>query len=69
MRQLKRIEDLRSGDIVRGKATGNVFHVIAIYGDRATAVQVQDLTNPDEWEVLEQSQSNSAHSFTEGSDL
>lgn len=52
-KQLKKVSNLNPGDLVRGKTSRQIFHVIAIYGDRATAVQVQDITNPSEWEVLD----------------
>jgi len=52
MTELKKISDLRPGDIVRGKFTHRTFQIVAVYGDRATAVSIQDLTNPHEWEVL-----------------
>lgn len=50
--QVKSITDLESGQIIRGKLSGNVYIVTGNYGDRVTAVQTADVTNPDEWELL-----------------
>ena len=49
--QLKSINELQTGDIVRGKISHQTFTVVANYGTRATAVKVADITNPGEWEV------------------
>lgn len=54
MKKIEKISDLNAGDLVRGKLSGNVWRVMAVYGERATAVQVQDLTNPHEWLLLEE---------------
>lgn len=50
--QLKSINELQTGDIVRGKISHQTFTVVANFGTRATAVRVADITNPDEWQVL-----------------
>ena len=42
-------EDLRIGDIVRNKASGEGYIITANYGNRITAVRTVDIINPDEW--------------------
>lgn len=47
------ISDLQPGMYVRHKNnTGQTFVISANFGDRATAVQTVDITNPSEWEVF-----------------
>lgn len=48
---VKSIKDVKLGLVVRGRASGEAYIVTANYGDRATAVRTQDITNPDEWEI------------------
>lgn len=43
---------LSNGDIVRHKISKRVYTVMANYGERVTAVDTVDITNPDEWEVV-----------------
>lgn len=50
--QVKSLEELQVGDIIRGYSRQLVFVVTANYGSRVTAVRSQDVTNPSEWEVL-----------------
>ena len=50
--QVKNIEDLKVGDIIRGKLTKLTYVVVDHYGDRVTAVRSQDVTKPSEWEVI-----------------
>lgn len=45
-------EALRPGDLVRHKHSASAFIVHSNYGNRVTAVQVADLTNPREWDVV-----------------
>ena len=45
-------KDLREGDIVQGKASGEGYIVTGNYGDRVTAVRTVDITQPDEWELI-----------------
>jgi hypothetical protein len=47
----KDLEDLKVGDIVRGKLSKISFLVTGNYGGRVTAVKTVDLTSPDNWEV------------------
>ena len=47
------LQELKSGSIVRGKLSQRIFIVVSNYGGRVTAVDVADITNPDEWEVLD----------------
>ena len=49
---LTHLHHLQTGDVVRGKLSGKVYVVTGNYGDRVTAVQTADITNPPEWEVL-----------------
>jgi hypothetical protein len=50
--QLNSINELQTGDIVRGKVNHQTYTVVANFGTRATAVRVADITNPIEWQVL-----------------
>ena len=50
--QVKNIQDLKVGDIIRGKSTKLTYVVVDHYGDRVTAVRTQDVTNPSEWEII-----------------
>jgi hypothetical protein len=47
------LKNLRYGDLVRSKASGASYIVTANYGGRVTAVRTADLTNPDEWELVQ----------------
>lgn len=49
--QLKSINELQTGDIVRGKVSHQTFTVVANFGTRATAVKVAYITDPGAWEV------------------
>lgn len=40
------------GTVVMNKWTGNVYTVIANYGDRSVAVKECSIMNADEWEVV-----------------
>ena len=44
--------DFDPGTVVINKWTGNVYTVIANYGDRAVAVRECSIMNADEWEVV-----------------
>lgn len=46
------LEELEIGDIVRGQISHRTFVVTANYGTHVTAVDTQDITNPNEWKVL-----------------
>lgn len=50
--KIEKISDLKEGDVVKHVSDHIGFRVIAVYGERATAVRVQDITNPSEWEVI-----------------
>ena len=41
-----------AGTIVMNKESGNVYTVVANYGDRAVAVRECSIMNPAEWEVV-----------------
>lgn len=47
-----RLIQFEPGTVVINKWTGNVFTVIANYGDRAVAVRECSIMNADEWEVV-----------------
>jgi hypothetical protein len=53
-----RKEELKAlchGDIVRHKSLGSApYTVLANYGDRVVAVRAVDLTNPIEWDQIDQ---------------
>lgn len=46
---------LREGDIVQGQASGQAYIVTGNYGDRVTAVRTVDITQPDEWLLIQPS--------------
>lgn len=50
--QLNSINELQTGDIVRGKTHHQTYTVVANFGTRATAIRVADITNLNEWQVL-----------------
>jgi hypothetical protein len=52
MIELESIADLKPGDIIRGKSSGQVYVVTANYGNHVTAVASADVTNPGEWLVM-----------------
>ena len=45
-------DTLRTGDIVRGRATAQGYVVTGHYGHHVTAVRTINITNPDEWELI-----------------
>lgn len=45
---------LRTGDIVKSKFSGETYIVTANYGNRVTAVKTVDITHPNEWELIEE---------------
>ena len=53
--QLVSLDQLQPGMIVRGRTSGDWYVVTANYGDRVTAVRTQDITNPDEWLIVQDS--------------
>lgn len=46
------IKSVKQGDLIRSKVNDISYIVYARYGDRITAVRTVDITNEDEWEVL-----------------
>lgn len=49
---VKNLEQLRPGRTIRHRAFGQCYTVTNNYGDHAIAVRAIDVTNPDEWEML-----------------
>jgi len=47
------LKQLQPGDIVRGKSSEISYVVTANYGTRVTAVRTQDITNAEEWEIVQ----------------
>jgi len=43
---------LRPGDVVAHRRDGQQFQVLGNFGGRVTAVDLADVTNPNEWEVV-----------------
>ena len=43
---------LRPGDVVAHRRDGQQFQVLGNFGGRVTAVDLADITNPNEWEVV-----------------
>ena len=54
---VRTLRDLRRGNIVRHRTGGPTYVVNTNFGQRVTAVASIDITNPEEWEVLADSQS------------
>jgi hypothetical protein len=48
----KDMKSLDRGDLVRSKWEGRTYVVSANYGDRVTAVDTIDITNPSEWQLI-----------------
>jgi NMD protein affecting ribosome stability and mRNA decay len=46
--------ELRPGDLVRHKGSSSALIVHANYGARVTAVRTADLTNPAEWDRVDE---------------
>lgn len=55
---LEAVPQLKTGDIIRSRLTGEGYVVTGQYGDRATAVKTVDVTNPGEWLVMRQGNSD-----------
>mgnify|MGYP001108463121 CR=1 FL=1 len=51
-RSVSKVSQLKRGDIVKNRLSGNTYVVDSNYGERASAVTVQDITDPSEWIVL-----------------
>jgi len=45
------VSELKPGDRIRGSA-GIAYTVVEVFNDRAIAIRLMDVTNPQEWEVL-----------------
>ena len=44
---------LKEGDIVRGKSSGMAYVVTGNYGSHVVAVRTVDMTNPDEFDLVQ----------------
>lgn len=51
--QMLDFKNLKVGDLVRGRSSKQVYVVTGNYGNRVTAVETVDLTNPIEWEKID----------------
>ena len=49
---LKNFNGLRVGNIVKHKTSYSTYVVTSNYGERVTAVKAVDITNANEWQVL-----------------
>ena len=52
-RPVQSIKDLERGDIIRHKGTGKSYVVTANYGTTVIAVDTYQVSNPDEWLLVE----------------
>lgn len=52
-RPLKKVSELRNGDIVRSVGSANSYVVISTNGSRAQAVRCVEISNPEEWLLIE----------------
>lgn len=52
-RPLTRIADLKRGDIIRHRGTGETYVIDATGGDRARAVTSVEVSNPGEWMLVD----------------
>ena len=50
--KIKKVSELHLGSIVKHKDSNASYLITECYGDRATGVRTIDITNTDEWEVL-----------------
>ena len=48
----EQLKNLKAGDIVRGKLSGDTFIVVRCDGERATGVRVIEISQPDEWDLV-----------------
>lgn len=48
----QQFNNLNPGDIVKGKLSEETYVVTCHYGNRVTAVRTEDITNPDEWQLI-----------------
>lgn len=46
------MQQLTPGDVIQSRLHGLGYIVPANYGQRVTAVQTADVTNPDEWTLI-----------------
>lgn len=49
----EQFQALERGDILRNKSSKSSYVVDANYGNRVSAVKTVDITNPDEWELVQ----------------
>jgi hypothetical protein len=49
---LEHVAELKTGDIIHGRLSGDAYVVTGQYGGRATAVRTVDVTNPNEWMLM-----------------
>jgi hypothetical protein len=45
-------DNLKPGDIVRGKSSGSAYVVAQHHGDHVTIVRTMDISNPPEWDLI-----------------
>lgn len=50
--KVKKISDLKRGEIILHRGSAVAYVVTGCYGDRVTAVRTVDVTHTSEWEVL-----------------
>lgn len=58
---LDHIAQLETGDIIRGKSSGEAYVVTAQYGSHASAVKTIDVSHASEWLVMRSVQPNEGH--------
>jgi len=49
------LNDLQAGDTVQSRTYGLSYIVVANYGNHVTAIRTADITNPDEWVLVQKS--------------
>lgn len=49
----EQLQGLQPGDIIRHKHAAEAMVVTANYGTRAIAVRTADVSNPDEWDIID----------------
>lgn len=52
-KKLKKISQLKSGDIVKNKGSAYGYVITANYGNYAIGVRTIHISNPNEWEIVE----------------
>ena len=53
------LNDLQAGDVVQSRTYGLSYIVVSNYCNHVTAIRTADITNPDEWVLVQKSSQQS----------